>query len=178
MLFQGQIAHLFYWFLLCLDWEESFSIYQLLFAMFGGNYISQQFIVIWGTTNTTWFCITSFNKLTFVLKANTLCSLSLHYIEVIPKWNRNSLSSANLINQREIWSLWMNWAQFKNPVSHMCLAGAVVTSWSLTQEVAVCRLDPFTLMTNIIEKSKCLPENDRLLYNQAHSCFSQFIQSW
>ena len=32
------------------------------------------------------------------------------------------------------WS--MNWAQFKDPVSHMCLAGAVVASWSLTQEVA------------------------------------------
>ena len=30
----------------------------------------------------------------------------------------------------------MNWAQFKDPVSHMCFAGAVVTSWSLTQEVA------------------------------------------
>ena len=24
---------------------------------------------------------------------------------------------------------------FKDPVSHMCLAGAVVASWSLTQEV-------------------------------------------
>ena len=30
----------------------------------------------------------------------------------------------------------MNWAQLKDPVSHMCLAGAVVASWSLTQEVA------------------------------------------
>ena len=30
----------------------------------------------------------------------------------------------------------MNWAQFKDPVSHMCLAGAVVACWSLTQEVA------------------------------------------
>ena len=30
----------------------------------------------------------------------------------------------------------MNWIQFKDPVSHMCLAGAVVASWSLTQEVA------------------------------------------
>ena len=41
----------------------------------------------------------------------------------------------------------MNWAQFKDPVSHMCLAGAVVASWSLTQEVA--GLSPFTVMTNI-----------------------------
>ena len=41
----------------------------------------------------------------------------------------------------------MNWAQFKDPVSHMCLAGAVVASWSLTQEVASS--NPFTVMTNI-----------------------------
>ena len=30
----------------------------------------------------------------------------------------------------------MNWAQFKNPVPHMCLAGAVVACWFVTQEVA------------------------------------------
>ena len=41
----------------------------------------------------------------------------------------------------------MNWAQFKDPVSHMCLAGGVVASWSLTQEVA--GLSPFTVMTTI-----------------------------
>ena len=40
----------------------------------------------------------------------------------------------------------MNRAQFKDPVSHMCLAGAVGVSWSLTQEVA--GLSPFTVMTN------------------------------
>ena len=37
----------------------------------------------------------------------------------------------------------MNWAQFKDPVSHMCLACAVVASWTLTQEVA--GLSPFTV---------------------------------
>ena len=42
----------------------------------------------------------------------------------------------------------MNWAQFKDPVSHMFLAGAVVASWSLTQEVAAS--SPFTVMTNIL----------------------------
>ena len=73
------------------------------------------------------------------------------------------------------WS--MNWTQFKDPVSHMCLAGAVVASWSLTQEVAgsspfkdpishmclagavvaswsltqeVAGSSPFTVMTNIL----------------------------
>ena len=30
----------------------------------------------------------------------------------------------------------MKWAQFKDPVAHMCLAGTVVASWYLTQEVA------------------------------------------
>ena len=41
-------------------------------------------------------------------------------------------TSGNLINQHES----MNCAQFKDPVSHMRLAGVVVTSWSVTQEVA------------------------------------------
>ena len=43
----------------------------------------------------------------------------------------NSANSGNLINH---WS--MNWAQFKDPVFRMCLVGAVVASWSLTQQVA------------------------------------------
>ena len=30
----------------------------------------------------------------------------------------------------------MNWAQFKDPVCYLSLAGAVVASWSLTQEIA------------------------------------------
>ena len=41
----------------------------------------------------------------------------------------------------------MNWDQFKDPVPHMCLAGAVVASWSLTQEVAGS--SPFTVMPYI-----------------------------
>ena len=39
----------------------------------------------------------------------------------------DSANSGNLINHRS-----MNWAQFKDPVSHMCLAGSVVASMSLT----------------------------------------------
>ena len=53
-----------------------------------------------------------------------------------------SLNSANLINH---WSI--KWNQFKVFVSHMCLAGAVVASWSLMQEVAGS--NAFTVMTNI-----------------------------
>ena len=41
----------------------------------------------------------------------------------------------------------MNWAQLKDPVSHMCLAGAVIASRFLTQEVAGWNL--FTMVTNI-----------------------------
>ena len=40
----------------------------------------------------------------------------------------------------------MNWSQFEDPVFNMCLAGTVVASWSLTQEVAGS--SPFTVMTN------------------------------
>ena len=35
----------------------------------------------------------------------------------------------------------MNWSEFKDPVSHMYLAGAVVVSWYTTQEAA--DLSPF-----------------------------------
>ena len=41
----------------------------------------------------------------------------------------------------------MNWIQFKDSASQMCLAGTVVASLSLTQEVAGS--SPFTTMTNI-----------------------------
>ena len=37
----------------------------------------------------------------------------------------------------------MNWNQFKDSVSDMCLAGTVTDFWSLIQEVA--GVDPFTL---------------------------------
>ena len=40
----------------------------------------------------------------------------------------------------------MNWAPFKDPISHMTLAGAEVASWSLTQEVADS--SPFAVMAN------------------------------
>ena len=41
----------------------------------------------------------------------------------------------------------MNWAQFTDPVSNVCLAGAVVASRSLTQDEAGS--NPFTVMRNI-----------------------------
>ena len=44
----------------------------------------------------------------------------------------------------------MNWRSFKDPVSHMCLAGTVEAFWFLTQEVA--SLSPFTVMTNVFQR--------------------------
>ena len=71
----------------------------------------------------------------------TVVSLSiLQFIGVFPKWNRNSAIPGNLINH---WS--MNWSRYKDPVSHMCLAGTVVASWFSTQETA--GLNPFTIMS-------------------------------
>ena len=43
-----------------------------------------------------------------------------------------SPSSGNLLNHSNI-----DWAQFKDPVSHICLAGAVVASRSLTQDFVI-----------------------------------------
>ena len=37
--------------------------------------------------------------------------------------------------------------QFKDPIAHICLAGAVVASWSLTQRGG--RFESFTVMINI-----------------------------
>ena len=54
----------------------------------------------------------------------------------------NSANSGNRINHRS-----MNWVQFKDLVSHMCLAGAVLAFWSLTQKVAGS--SPFAILTNI-----------------------------
>ena len=57
-----------------------------------------------------------------------------------------SVNSGNLINHSS-----MNWAEFKDPVSHVHLAGTVVASWSLTKDVAGS--SPFTVTTNIYVKT-------------------------
>ena len=60
----------------------------------------------------------------------------------------------NLINH---WS--MNWAQFKDPVSHIRLAGTVVASWPLTQEVAGS--SPFTVMNIFVTEFSKFSETFR-----------------
>ena len=59
---------------------------------------------------------------------------------VYPKWNSNSVNSANSGNLINHWS--MNCSQLQ-----LCFAGAVVASQSLKQEMAYS--NPFTVMTNI-----------------------------
>ena len=61
----------------------------------------------------------------------------------------------------------MTLTQFKDPVSHMCLAGAVVTSWSLIQEVVGS--SPFTVITNIFVTE--FSENIKGKLNYAHVLF-------
>ena len=65
----------------------------------------------------------------------------------------------------------MNWSEFKDPVSNMCLVGIVVACWSLTQVVAGS--SPFIVMRNIFvteiaEFSETFRENfiaiDRQIY--------------
>ena len=44
----------------------------------------------------------------------------------------------------------MNWAQLNDPVSHMCLVGAVVASWTPnTGGGWVASSSPFAVLTNI-----------------------------
>ena len=75
-------------------------------------------------------------------------SLSSIYA-VFAKWNRNSMNSANSGN-RYVTEAWIG-VQFKDPVSHMCLAGTVVVAlWSLTQEV--CRFE-LSFVTEFSENS-------------------------
>ena len=55
-------------------------------------------------------------------------------IEVFPKWSVIFTEFSEFRENDNHWS--MSWAQFKDPVSYMCCAGAVVACWALTQEVA------------------------------------------
>ena len=109
-------------------------------------------------------------------KVNFLLSIWANQpIGVFSKWNRNSLNSGNLINH---WS--MNWAQFKDPVSHMCLDGAVVPSWSVTQEMAGWKVWVLLLYWQIFlslnpaNSVKTFRENSIILINHSISVLKAF----
>ena len=58
-------------------------------------------------------------------------------MEFFLNWPKLSLSSVILVNSGKMINHWsLTCAQFKDLDSRMCLAGAVVQSWSLSQEVA------------------------------------------
>ena len=59
----------------------------------------------------------------------------------------------------------MNWAQFEDPVSHMCFASTVVASWSITQQVAGLSL--FTVMTNIFSLNSVKTFRENSIKGQA-----------
>ena len=61
----------------------------------------------------------------------------------------------------------MNWTQFKDPVSHMCLAGTAVASWSLTQKVAGSSPfdDKYFLSINSVKKIR---KNSNVLLTRVH----------
>ena len=61
----------------------------------------------------------------------------------------------------------MNWVQFKDSVSDMCLAGIVVAYWSLTHEAA--GFSTFTVMTNIFvtEISEFSKNCNRFLFSHS-----------
>ena len=70
-----------------------------------------------------------------VLTCNThvtnYCVQLYTHTGVFPKWSVPFTEFREFDNHGS-----MNWDQFKDSVSYMCLAGTVVASWSLTQEVA------------------------------------------
>ena len=71
----------------------------------------------------------------------------------------------------------MNWNQFREPFSHMCLTGTVATAWSLAQEVASS--SPFTVSTNIFTtlNSSCrkVMFSQVCVKNSVHRKFSENI---
>ena len=66
----------------------------------------------------------------------------------------------------------MNWVQFKDSVSDMCLAGIVVAYWSLTHEAA--GFSTFTVMTNIFLSLKSANSVKIVIvsFSPTHGCLS------
>ena len=82
---------------------------------------------------------------------------------VSPKWIRNSMNSGNLINH---WG--MNWTQFKDTQYYPCVAGNVLASWPVTQEVAGSN-NPFIILyflslnlLNLVKRIKTRMHSSRI----------------
>ena len=72
----------------------------------------------------------------------------------------------------------MNWAQFKDPVSHMCFAGTVVASWPLTQEVTGSSPfnDKYFLPLNSRNSVKTFKKNSNVVCSFASHVFE--VELW
>ena len=57
----------------------------------------------------------------------------------------------------------MNWGAFKDPLCYLCLAGLMVTPWSLTQNVAGSN-NPFNYILSL-NSAKTFRENSILVEN-------------
>ena len=60
----------------------------------------------------------------------------------------------------------MNWAEFKDPLPQMYLAGDVVAFWSLTQEVA----GSSSVMTNLLNSVKHLGKTPLSSHRRPKNC--------
>ena len=97
--------------------------------------------------------------------------------------NMNSPKSGDLINH---WSI--NWDQFEDLVSDMCLPGSVEVSWSLTREATcsnsfnekyICQWFywiQWKFWENSIERYNILYHNKSLLYFLSHKKYSEKFQ--
>ena len=79
------------------------------------------------------------NVLGRIVQKESQITKSRSLIGVFPKQNRNSVNPMNSGNLKKQWC--MNWIQFKDPVSRMCLGGNVVAV--LVFNIKVGRLEPF-----------------------------------
>ena len=78
-----------------------------------------------------------------------------------PKWSVTFTEFSEFRENNNYWSI--NWVQFKDLVSHMCWAGAVVACWPLTQEVAGWQgFESFYWMTYSVNSVKTFRKNSNM----------------
>ena len=106
----------------------------------------------------TWMDISPVLYFTWISCSQFFCS-SIHVVGVFPKWSRTFIKFSEFTEFRDLINHWsINSVQYKDPVSHMCLACTVVESWSLTWEVVGST--PFTVMaSNFVTQFSKFSEN-------------------
>ena len=94
-----------------------------------------------------------------------------YHCGVFPKWKWNSVNSSNSGNLINHWNT--NWSQFKDPMYHLCLTGAVIASRSVTLETTGlnCFNGKYFLSLTSMNSVKTFKENS---YNTPHSVESNY----